>query len=461
MVPFLSLHRAAASLSTALPHRPKRLARRLLPLVIAITFAGGLLPGQGSADEWTNLDGTRTVEGDFLGVWNEQLILRIDGRRIAIAKEKLNAASRFQAEELAKKKDEIRSQRMAELKSGDAKELSFISEAPTSVYQPLPLNSPLQASIEHTAKELQAGNIQVLWDALPASYQQDLDGLAKLMADSYDEKQFLSSLRILSQLARTMDKQREFLFAYPKMAFLPAEAQEVIGKAYTPVVGVFHVLGDPKTLSLENMKATPLQNIIQEKNAQLGPHLADLIALLPAQGNSLLGILDGSGLAVQQEGADRGQVTINDAAGQQQTTVFVNIEGRWIEETMVAQWKNWMTSAQQSIATQGAAMKTASSSSAILFTTVNATLISIEEAETQEEFNQILDQLLNPLMAQLSSLAQNSNNNPAGSSFGPGGMPLGGAPGIIPPGPGATPGAGGGQIGGGGNGPPRPATASQ
>lgn len=430
-------------------------SKRWFRRVQCAALVGGLwMAGTASnaiAEDWTSLEGV-TIQGAFLGLWENRVALRLtDGRRVVVPLEKLNAESRLQAEDLAKAKAEFRADRIREISSDDSKPMTVVTSTPLPPYTPFPLGADLQTTVDHVFSEVQKGHVRAFWDLLPPSYQKDVEDLVRLAAENFDEKQTLSSLRLTGQLARTLSKQQDFVFGYPKLSFLPPEMMTIMGKVYSPAVGILTELGDAKMFSPETLKTTPLSEIIEAKNASIGPHIAALIRDIPAEQNPFVDMLNMSGVVVETQAEDRGTLQWNDAQGNPQSSIWVKVDGRWLPNEIVIDWQKFVTETRQSILEQADSMRQASAASGLMVTTVNAALIAIEDAETQEEFNLIVDQYLNPLLSSLGPLMQSGQGNQGGLAGGgmgamppgaPGGMPNIGGPGSIST-PGSTPSSGG------------------
>ena len=111
---------------------------------VGLFAAGGGLIGEltdcTAAQRWTTLDGSRTVEAEFIGLWSNNVVLELPGpRRVSVNLDDLIAESRIQAGRL----DEEQQRRRAETRQqilADAKEAA--APAPT----PLP-SHPLRRLI--------------------------------------------------------------------------------------------------------------------------------------------------------------------------------------------------------------------------------------------------------------------------------------------------------------------------
>lgn len=384
-------------------------AARVLRRVVRSCFTLGsclalmlVSPVSAAADQWTSLTGTSTIQAEFIGLWEGKVILeRPDGARLAVEKSKLDAVSRIRADDLAAEQEKARQQRIAELRSQAEAAHEIAPAQPAGPYEPWPDAAGLEETIEHVAEQLQAGHPRVLWDALPAAYQQDLQSLVHLYADRADGEQHATSLRLTSQFARLLHKQREFILNYPKMAMLPPEARAIIEEVYTPVVGILAELNDPDTFSLENLKSTDLDALIAQKDEAIGGYVATLIDMVPEDQNPLSSILSGDALQVEMEGEDRGRVALADTSGESKEAVFVRVDGRWLPEAMASEWEAKIAEAREDIENLPETMEQTRQQVAMLALTVGPALARLEEAGTQQEFNAILDSYVDLILAMI------------------------------------------------------------
>ena len=402
--------------------------------VVATTaFVATLLavPQFSAAEQWTNLNGTASIDAKFLGLWNDSVVLlKSDGKRLVIGMDKLNAESRLQAEALAEKREELRQRRLAELEQSGS-ELTSATTSPAAPYQGVASpGSDLQTSLLQLSRQSDAGHVlRGLWDSLPASYQRDLDELVKAYAGKLDEDDLAGAQRLINQFARMLAKQKSYVFGYPRLGAM-ADPKTIgqIREAYDPVVGILAELGDQKLLSVESLKSRPLSEIIETKDESLAPHIARLNELaIKAQGEAAgpINMTPVQALAeltpndFQMDGSDRGTVSIPGPGGQRQATTFVRVEGRWIPEEMANGWSEWMTQARANLDS----MQTLEFDTQPIALVVGPVLSNLEFAASQEEFNAIIDQILDNVVGQFMPAGPMNGGQMAG-----GGAPAGPGP---------------------------------
>lgn len=399
-----------------------------LSLVCGLLVCGSsLTTPRAHADQWTNMEGTATIDAAFLGMWGDKIVLRrSDGKRIAIDKMQLNAESRLRAEEMAANKAEARARRIAELQSKEGEVPGIPELKPSAPYAAMPEAGDLAATVQHVAEQLDAGHIRVLWDALPPSYQGDVEQLVQTIASNTQENDYAISMRLNQQIGRILVKQKDFVFGYPRISMIPQEPLRMIQDAYDPAAAIILELSDEETFSLENLRNTAFGEIVAAKDETMGPHIAALIGLLPAELNPLNQLRDLDPSAVEMQGDDRGVIHLVNPQGDPTDAVFVTVEGHWVPVELADNWDTMIANARQQIIAQSGQ----SSGASALALVAGPVLTQIENAETQQEFNRIIDQLLGILMQSMpqpGGLAGNSGGQSgAPSGRGPTGMNSGG-----------------------------------
>lgn len=442
---------------------------RKLPVKVRHRLFAGMLIAAGygvpvesslKADDWTDLEGTRTIQADFIGMWEDKVILRLtNGKKAAVEISKLNAASRLRAEELAGLKLTRRQERIAELKTESEVVATIPAVKAAAAFEEAAEGMDLATSLQYAANQVQAGHPRAIWELMPPSYQADLQELFRAAIAANDAKQYAANLRLGGQIARTLNKQREFVFGYPAMGMIPPEIKDIVEKAYGPVVGILAVLSDPQLMSIESLTTRELGEIIADVDEQAGPHIAALFRLVPEESNPLMAVLQASTSSVQMEGSDRGSIMLTNPQGQVATVVFVRVENRWVPEAMAQSWQEDMASARQAIAQAAGQQESVNAGMAAMTLTLGAMLTQLEDAETQDEFNQIIDNLASVFATMIPQnpgggpFAGNppGMNNPGGASgYGTDGMEGFNSGGVV----GGDVNSGGGVNSGGSSGPP-------
>ena len=123
-------------------------ASRLIPILVASV----VIPSASTAiaETWTDLRGTHSVEAEMVGMWADNVVLKMsDGRRVTVKLGDLRSESRIQAAALSKAISESRTGRVKELQGQAA---AAAAPAPN----PLPKPAPAAAYVRRKRIQSQA-----------------------------------------------------------------------------------------------------------------------------------------------------------------------------------------------------------------------------------------------------------------------------------------------------------------
>ena len=162
--------------------------RTLCVLIFSMLWAAGSTTAH--AEQWTNLEGTRTIEGRMVGIWGESVILELlGGRRVAVKMKDLRGDSRIQARKLAQQLVDARESRVSELKGNAAvpgESSPTTTQATGSTGLP-GTTMPQQPISLIRSIPITTGHLLAVYDALPPSYRKDVDEIVKLAASEMNE----------------------------------------------------------------------------------------------------------------------------------------------------------------------------------------------------------------------------------------------------------------------------------
>ncbi len=415
--------------------------RRCLAGCLGIALAAAPLVTPVAAEEWTNLAGTVTIEADFVGVWDGKVILqRPDGTRVSVDKANLQALSRLRVDELVAERASQREQRIAELRDQPVEVAAIPAAEASAPYQEWPASAPPEELLQHVSAQLQAGHPRVIWDALPATYQKDIQALVRLFAEEMDPERYAATRQILSRIAHVLYDKQEFVLGYPKLAMLPPEARETVAAGLTPIAGMMAGVMDSEALSLESLQSAELAEVIAQLDESTGPYLAQLLVAGGTQPGLLQALAEGQG-TITLEGEERAKLTLPTPAPETSeqpaepgrpvppsvaaaaqpnrpgvrnqpapTITLVRVEERWVPETMAKNWApgvarlhEQLTGLSEQFSGDGGGTSVAAA--------LEPLVAQLEAANTQEEFNAVIDPYVNLLMLMM------PQQNRGGSQF--------------------------------------------
>jgi hypothetical protein len=379
------------------------------------------------AERWVDVTGQTTINADFIGMWSGSVVLqKSDGTRLVIPLAKFDADSRLKAQDYEKQRAVSSAKRLVEIR--EAAKLADNTK-PIDVkkkYVPLADTATIQEVLDHVREQLKSGHIEVFWDLLPKSYQDDVNGLVKLGASKIEPAQWNAMTQLIDKLERLLKEKREFILNHPAMAFIDANSGDLpLSASYDAQVGLFTELLDPKALQLENLKSRELGTIIYEKAPAIGGYLLRLQEI--AKQSNAPGIDQNmSKFFGEQTSEKAGTLTINNPNGEQRLEM-VRFEGRWLPEKVVASWKSKVEELRGKISTWGPGQASPLAGVSLITIMAGGMIDQLLAAKTQADFNQAIMALVGQIPPEM--LQQIGGVPPGQPGQPPPGAPPSGSPG--------------------------------
>lgn len=253
------------------------------------------------------------------------------------------------------------------------------------------------SAVETIAKELAAGNGGVLWQAMPSTYQTDVNTIAQLAGSKVDAEIYDQSFGLLGRLADVADKQKEFILNTQLGGGQGPEQIAKIEAAWPSIIGFVQTLANSPIASSVGLQSFDGQQFFNSTVSELLGH-SEALSSLNDEGMSLSSFSDVSVKALESsENAATLEMTAPD--GTVETEEFTKVDGRWVPTEMAVDWQETIANARgqlEAITPEQIAQSKPQVMQVVNM--LNGVLTQIEAAETQEQFDQALQGAMMPLM---------------------------------------------------------------
>ncbi|MCA9219751.1 MAG: hypothetical protein KDA71_05450 [Planctomycetales bacterium] len=408
--------------------------RRTCVLASRIAFALALVGASiaavsSQAREFTDASGKFRVEAEYVGMQDGLVLLKkTNGVTIGVPPQRLSAADQ----------EFIRNAGNAPMPAGDAAggvDLGSITAA--------------DEYVRVVTDAAYSGDMQTVWDALPASYQQDVNDIVHLFGERMDRDLWNRGFGLASKVVGILRDKKQFIVNQPQLQQSlqasntdPAE----FSKNWDAMVAILSTLVNSEISDVEKLKTLEVGQFMESTGqkfvnqiklasnngepAALGPEIK--VTLIDQQGDTATleietpkspianfgiggpGLAGGAGDAFGGEDAP--------AEGPQRLE-FVRVEGRWIEKEMADNWSQQVAEIKSGLneMTPAKFEEIKPMASGIMLV-ANGLVVKFQNANTQAEFDAAIMEVMGMV----------------GGMMGGG---AGGPPGADPFGPGAGPGA--------------------
>ncbi len=343
-------------------------------------------------DNWTDSTGEKTVVAEFVKLEGIKLTLRkADGKEIVLPLSKLDDKSRLKARAMAKNASDS-STSSTDTSSGDGSSSGSKSSAKSTEPVSFPANPSAQEFIDIVIRELKNDNPIVIWDALPASKQKEVEGIVKLASTRIEQKTLNLIKKFRGELLTTLKNKKQFILNSKTLPMQP-DQKLILTKSYDSIVSMAEA-----TIPIEWMDVSYLQN------SDVRDMLSGYVGNLASKANALQKSLPDDGpykamVIPKPDSASAESLSSNSAnmtfvlpGGKGSPVKYVLSEGRWLPERMVSDWDQAMAQAKGVLESANPKQIHTQVGSALLF--ANGLLGSISTAETQEEFDERIVELM-------------------------------------------------------------------
>ena len=346
-------------------------------------------------DNWTDSTGEKTVVAEFVKLEGVKLTLRkADGKEIVIPLSKLDDKSRLKARAMAKDGGESSSSSSEASSSGTSASGSKPKSAKASEPVTFPSNPSAQEFMDIVIRELKNDNSIVIWDALPASKQKQIQEIVKLASTRIEQKTLNLIKKFRGELLTALKSKKQFVLN-SKAIPIPPDQKAILAKSYDPIVGLIEAY-----IPIEWMDVSYLQN--SDTRDMLSVYIdnvvtkADALQKILPNDNPLKSMFKKpESASAQSISSSEAMVTFELPGVPSNPVKYVLSEGRWLPEAMVTNWDQVMAQAKGVL--EAANPKEIHTQVGTGLAAANFVLGTISTAESQEEFDERIAELMSKI----------------------------------------------------------------
>ena len=359
---------------------PPRFAASRWLVALAVPLCLLLASLAALAETWVDASGQYKVEAQFIALKGNDLYLKKqNGVTIKVPLDKLDAASQEQARRLA----------------------AAAAPAPAAAGTP-------EATVQAIKQGVEAGNLRVVWDAMPASYQKDVNDVVHAFAENMDTELWTKGTTILKKATQVLKTKKKFILAHPALDN-PLVPKDQLEGNWDNLVGVLEAVLASELADLSKLKTIDLGAFLDGSGKKIVEKIMVLAkaaeaSKLPVQDfpglpvDAVAGLVDTKITACKVDGDKATLSTERDGKVEQHEAV--RIEGKWLPKAMVDEWSTSITKAKEALTKE---MKPALEKNkfAVLMPMgiIEGVLDQLLAADTQEKFNQVVEEVMKTFQA--------------------------------------------------------------
>jgi hypothetical protein len=279
-------------------------------------------------------------------------------------------------------------------KADDAAAPAAAPEAPAELTIP---DAP-DAAMKLIMTELANGNGGILWKAMPASYQGDVNSVVQLAGTKIDVEMYNKTFSLVGRIGQIAGKQKDFI-VNTSLGQSSDEERAKMAEGIPALVQFIEVITTSDLATSAGLQSFDGQKFCDVTVSKLTKLIEELSKLSDEEGQPSLDDLRNAVVAVVESDDTMATLSFTAPGQPEETSEFTKVENRWVPTEMAADWTQSMTDAKAQLeAISPEEVTEMKPQVMVVLTMVEGVLTQIEAAETQEQFDQALQGAMMPMM---------------------------------------------------------------
>ncbi len=265
-----------------------------------------------------------------------------------------------------------------------------------------------EAAVTTFAQGMAADKPEVIWQALPDSYQKDVNDLIGTFAKGMDADLYNQSFNISKKLVQVLKTKKDLIITHPDLVRSGAPTQQ-LAQNWDTVVNLASVLVNSELSDLNKVKTLDVEKFLAGTGSQVMKGFQDVAKLIPNAKDADLKS-EFTNIKVSQVKTEGDTVTLKiESSKKTEEKVFKKVEGKWIPKEVADDWKQNVAKMKSDIE-KGLANTQSKNKDMIVsqLKMFDAMLDQMLAAKTADEFNSSVA----PLMLMLGAAMQNAHKQP-------------------------------------------------
>ncbi len=254
------------------------------------------------------------------------------------------------------------------------------------------LSGDAKGAVEAVLSELAAGRPGVVWDALPKTYQSDLNGLVHALAEQVDGETYDAAFALARRLAGVLKSKKTFFLGHALAARMAGE--DGASAHWDAAVGVLEGLANSRLSRIASLRSLDLGAFLRDDGTALWRRV--LAATKDSRDGALQRALRARVELVASQG-DRARLRLCAEGRPPEVVDLRRVEDRWVPAEIAGDWAADVAKAKRSLAAMDAAEHD-TAAAAMVMAMIDSVLAQLERANTQREFDDVLRGVLGMAM---------------------------------------------------------------
>ena len=270
--------------------------------------------------------------------------------------------------------------------------------APSAAAADLP-ESP-DGTIKAIYQKLADRHPEIIWQALPASYQQDITDVTRAFAGKMDPEIWNSLFGLANKTVDILRDKKQYIL---ESSFMDAAGDEKvrIEQNWDTVVAILDDLFSSEISDLEKLETIDWEELLKTTGAEIMDSAQNLSTAKSAEekDKDLTTLLRQSKIETISHEGNTATVLVSTPGEEPEDISLTLVEGRWVPTDMAQDWDTKIAEAKEKIATMSEEEMAQNKMQAMMmFGMADGMLGELAQVSSKEEFEQAIQGILGPMM---------------------------------------------------------------
>lgn len=261
------------------------------------------------------------------------------------------------------------------------------------------------AAVGIIAREIAEGNGEIIWDAMPLSYQGDINLVVHLLSEKVDTEIYNKSFDLIRRVIDVANKQENFILNTKFLDKFSSGNIANLDLAWPSIISLFKCISSSAIANTGGLQSFNGRNFFASTVSNLIGHTKD-ISVLSGRKNPF----EYSSIDLLKNNNNSTILRLTSPDGSAFSMEFINMQGRWMPTYITDNWTNTISRIKRKIEAINPEYINKNKSQLInLLSILERTIKQIEIAETQGQFDRSAQGMIIPLMGVLLILSETKN----------------------------------------------------
>lgn len=206
-------------------------------------------------------------------------------------------------------------------------------------------------ALQQVAQGLAKNKPEVVWEALPETYQEDVTGMVHEFGRKMDPEIWAKACQVARKACGVLKAKKEFLWANPMLAAAAGRQTESMRAAWGPALECALTLLNSELSDVGKLKALDLRAFLAGTGAKFMQQVSTVSATVPGDPfNTKTRELADATLTVLKLEEDDATVRVQTPGGKPRNVSMIRVEGKWVIQEVVERWQDAMAKAKDALA---------------------------------------------------------------------------------------------------------------